>query len=130
MVEVVNVDRKMLYEAMIVAEKNAYDCQDFLLDEIKGFFSKRIDEESADHTKIILAQGGHIQIRTILELDEDLLKDFEKEFNFTRMWFKKESLTDYRNVETVIVHIFEYAFIPKNINEILGDNQVDLEESL
>ena len=37
-------------------------------------------------------------------------------------------MTDFRNVEEVTVTIYEYGFIPADINKIVGDNQVDLKE--
>lgn len=122
-----NIDKTKLYEEMIKTEKDACVAQEELLENIKQWFLKRIDKESADHTKIVLAHGGYIQIRTILELDIKIINEFKKDFNFEEVWFRDETMFDYRNVETVIAHIFEYAFIPKNINEIVGDNQVDLQ---
>lgn len=121
-----NIDKKKLYEEMVKSEKEAYVSQDRLLDEIKKWLLDRIDKKSADHTKIVLAHGGYIQIRTILELDEKIINDLKNDFNFEQVWFRDETMTDYRNVETVIARIYEYAFIPKNINEIVGDNQVDI----
>lgn len=120
------IDKTKLYEIMVRTEKEAYEAQDNLLDTIKKWFLKVMDKDSADHTKIMLAQGGYIQIRTILKLDNDTLNGFCADFNFEQVWFRDETMVDYRNVETVSAQIFEYAFIPKNINEIVGDNQVDL----
>lgn len=120
------IDKTKLYEIMVRTEKEAYEAQDNLLDTIKKWFLKVMDKDSADHTKIMLAQGGYIQIRTILKLDNDTLNGFCADFNFEQVWFRDETMVDYRNVETVSAQIFEYAFIPKNIDEIVGDNQVDL----
>lgn len=120
------IDKTTLYENMVKSEKIAYLSQDKLLEEIKKWFLKVMDKESADHTKIMLAHGGYIQIRTILKLDNDTLNGFCADFNFEQVWFRDETMVDYRNIETVSAQIFEYAFIPKNINEIVGDNQVDL----
>lgn len=120
------IDKTKLYEIMVRTEKEAYEAQDNLLDTIKKWFLKVMDKDSADHTKIMLAHGGYIQIRTILKLDNDTLNGFCADFNFEQVWFRDETMVDYRNVETVSAQIFEYAFIPKNINEIVGDNQVDL----
>lgn len=120
------IDKTKLYEIMVRTEKEAYEAQDNLLDTIKKWFLKVMDKDSADHTKIMLAHGGYIQIRTILKLDNDTLNGFCADFNFEQVWFRDETMVDYRNVETVSAQIFEYAFIPKNIDEIVGDNQVDL----
>lgn len=120
------IDKTKLYEIMVRTEKEAYEAQDNLLDTIKKWFLKVMDKDSADHTKIMLAHGGYIQIRTILKLDIDTLNGFCADFNFEQVWFRDETMVDYRNVETVSAQIFEYAFIPKNIDEIVGDNQVDL----
>lgn len=118
----------LLYEEMVVLEKRAYMAQDYLLDRIKSWLTKVISKDIADYTKIILATGGYIQIRTIEQISENILENFAKEFNFKLSWEKKEEMTDYRNVEVVSATIYEYAFIPKNINKILGDNQVGIED--
>ena len=39
-------------------------------------------------------------------------------------------MTDFRNIETISVDVFEYGFIPKNIKELLGDNQVELDKDV
>lgn len=128
MVKNQQIDKKMLYEHMIVSEKEAYVAQDNLLEELKKWFSNVMDEETANHTKIALTHGGYIQIRTVQKLSDDTLENFMDEFYFDKTWYRDEVMTDYRNIETVTVHIYEYAFIPKNINEITGNNQVDLVE--
>lgn len=128
MVKNVQKDRKKMYEEMIILEKDAQVAQEDLLNEIKHFFTKKMDKEVADHTKITLTYGGYIQIRTVQELSEETLDEFKEEFNFTTTWFREEEMIDYRNTETVSVVIYEYAFIPTNINKILGDNQIDLNE--
>ena len=122
------LDKTQLYEDMILSEKMAYEAQDRLLDEIKKWFSKVLSEDVADYTKIILAQGGYIQIRTIEELNEEQISAFSDDFNFEMTWTREELMTDFRNVETVSAKIYEYAFIPKNIQEIMGDNQVEMGE--
>lgn len=122
------VKNNILYETMIKKEKEAYEAQDNLLNAIKKWFSKVISEESSDYTKIILGHGGYIQIRTIEELDEDDLANFMEEFGFDKTWEKIEKMTDFRNIETISVDIYEYGFIPRNIKELLGDNQVELGE--
>lgn len=128
MVQTNEIDNKKLYENMIKAEKRAYETQDELLDAIKKWFSKVISEESADYTKIILGHGGYIQIRTIEELEEDDVAEFMEEFGFDETWEKVEKMTDFRNIETISVDIYEYGFIPRNIKALLGDNQVELDE--
>ena len=110
------INNSVLYENMILTEKKAYEAQDELLNAIKQWFSKIISEKSADYTKIILGHGGYIQIRTIEEIGEEDLADFKEEFNFESTWTKVEKMTDFRNIETISVDIFEYGFIPKNIN--------------
>lgn len=124
------IENKSLYENMIKTEKKAYEAQDDLLNAIKKWFSKVVSEESADFTKIILGHGGYIQIRTIEELDDDTLNDFKNEFDFSLTWIKVEKMTDFRNIETISVDVFEYGFIPKNIKELLGDNQVELDKDV
>lgn len=128
MVKNKKTDNKKLYENMILSEKKAHESQDELLDAIKKWFSRVISKESADYTKIILGYGGYIQIRTIEEIDEKILKDFQEEFDFMSVWIKKEEMTDFRNIETISVDIYEYAFMPKNVKELLGDNQVEFGE--
>lgn len=123
-----NIKKEKLYEEMIKLEKEAYEAQDNLLNAIKKWFSKVISEENADYTKIILGHGGYIQIRTIEELDEQILNSFKNDFDFSLTWIKKEVMTDFRNVETISVDVYEYGFIPKNIKELLGDNQVKLDD--
>ena len=115
-----------LYENIIKTEKDAYAAQDLLLDSIKDWFSKILNQEESDNTKIILGHGGHIQIRTVKGLAEHEIIEFMNEFNFKRVWMKKEDMTDFRNTEVVSVTVYEYAFLPKDIKKILGDNQVDL----
>ena len=111
---------------MIKTEKKAYEAQDELLAAIKKWFSKVISEESADFTKIILGHGGYIQIRTVEELNENVITNFKMDFDFELTWIKVEKMTDFRNVETISVDVYEYGFIPRNIKELLGDNQVEL----
>ena len=114
-----------LYENMIITEKKAYEAQDLMLDSIKKWLSKIMDQEASDNTKIILAQGGFIEIRTTENFDEEILDNFKKDFNFNLVWKRKENMIDFRNVESVSVEIFDYAFIPKDIKKLIGDNQVD-----
>lgn len=123
-------NKKELYENMVKTEKAAYVAQDNLLDEIKKWFSILLDEETANHTKIILAPGGYIQVRTIAKLNSNDIEDFADAFNFTQTWFKDETMTDYRNIETVSVRVYEYGFIPKNINQIMGGDQAVLKAGL
>lgn len=117
-----------LYERMVVLEKNALTAQEDLLNGIKDWWSKILDKKTSETTKIILAAGGYIQIRTTKIFDEKELQKFLKEFNFTQTWFKEEEMTDYRMIESVSVTVYEYGFIPEDIERILGDNQVDLKE--
>ena len=128
MVKNKKIDNKKLYENMILSEKKAHESQDNLLDAIKKWFSKVISKESADYTKIILGYGGYIQVRTIEKIDDEILQNFQEEFDFMPVWVKKENMTDFRNIETISVDIYEYAFIPKNVKELLGDNQVEFGE--
>lgn len=128
MVKNKKIDNKKLYENMILSEKKAHKSQDNLLDAIKKWFSKVISKESADYTKIILGYGGYIQVRTIEKIDDEILQNFQEEFDFMPVWVKKENMTDFRNIETISVDIYEYAFIPKNVKELLGDNQVEFGE--
>ena len=114
-----------LYENMIITEKKAYEAQDLMLDSIKKWFSKIMDQEASDNTKIILAQGGFIEIRTTENFDKEILDSFKKDFNFNLVWKRKENMIDFRNVESVSVEIFDYAFVPKDIKKLIGDNQVD-----
>lgn len=122
------VENSKLYETMVQTEKDAILSQDNLLNGIKGWLSDKLDKDVADTTKIILATGGYIQIRTTKPFEDDVLADFLEEFNFAKTWFRKERMTDYRNVEEVSVTIYEYGLIPNDINKIMGDNQVDLKE--
>ena len=126
MVTTKKIKNSSLYENMIKTEKKAYEAQDELLAAIKKWFSKVISEESADFTKIILGHGGYIQIRTVEELNENVITNFKIDFDFELTWIKVEKMTDFRNVETISVDIYEYGFIPRNIKELLGDNQVEL----
>ena len=126
MVTTKKIKNSSLYENMIKTEKKAYEAQDELLAAIKKWFSKVISEESADFTKIILGHGGYIQIRTVEELNENVITNFKIDFDFELTWIKVEKVTDFRNVETISVDIYEYGFIPRNIKELLGDNQVEL----
>lgn len=126
MVTTKKIKNNSLYENMIKTEKKAYEAQDELLTAIKKWFSKVISEESADFTKIILGHGGYIQIRTVEELNENVITNFKMDFDFELTWIKVERMTDFRNVETISVDIYEYGFIPRNIKELLGDNQVEL----
>ena len=126
MVTTKKIKNSSLYENMIKTEKKAYEAQDELLAAIKKWFSKVISEESADFTKIILGHGGYIQIRTVEELNENIITNFKMDFDFELTWIKVERMTDFRNVETISVDIYEYGFIPRNIKELLGDNQVEL----
>lgn len=128
MVQINDIEKDKLYENMVKTEKAAYDAQDLLLNTIKKWFKRFLDDETADKTKIILSQGGLIQIRTINLIGEEIIEKFSKEFGFSHSWFKDEFMTDYRNQDPVSIRIYEYAFIPTNIQEILGDNQVSLEE--
>lgn len=120
------IQNSELYEKMVVSEKEALTTQEDLLNGIKDWWSKILDKEIADTTKIILAAGGYIQIRTTKIFDEKELQKFLKEFNFNQTWFKEEEMTDYRMVETVSVTVYEYGFIPADIERIIGDNQVNL----
>lgn len=128
MVQVNDIEKDKLYENMVQSEKAAYDAQDLLLNTIEKWFKRFLDDETSDKTKIILSQGGLIQIRTISLIDEEIIEKFSKEFGFSYSWFKDEFMTDYRNQDPVSIRVYEYAFIPTNIQEILGDNQVSLEE--
>lgn len=122
------VEKSKLYETMVQAERDALLAQENLLNGIKGWLSSKIDEKVAETTKITLATGGYIQIRTIKPFEDDVMESFLTEFNFSKTWFRKEKMTDYRNIEEVTVTIYEYGFIPADINRIVGDNQVDLKE--
>lgn len=122
------VEKSKLYETMVQAERDALLAQENLLNGIKGWLSSKIEEEVAETTKIILVAGGYIQIRTTKPFEDDVMESFLTEFNFSKTWFRKEKMTDYRNVEEVTVTIYEYGFIPSDINKIVGDNQVDLKE--
>lgn len=122
------VEKSKLYETMVQAERDALLAQENLLNGIKGWLSSKIEEEVAETTKIILVAGGYIQIRTTKPFEDDVMESFLTEFNFSKTWFRKEKMTDYRNVEEVTVTIYEYGFIPADINKIVGDNQVDLKE--
>lgn len=126
MVTTKKIKNSDLYENMIKTEKKAYEAQDELLVAIKKWLSKVISEESADFTKIILGHGGYIQIRTVEELNENVITIFKMDFDFELTWIKVEKMTDFRNVETISVDVYEYGFIPRNIKELLGDNQVEL----
>ena len=125
MVNVEQYENNKLYEEMIKSEKKAYDSQDLLLMAIKKWLSKVISEDSSDHTRIILAEGGYVKIRTVEKLSDDVISDFSNDFGFNICWFKIEEMVDYRSVASIDVKIYEYGFLPKNINEILGNNQVD-----
>lgn len=127
MVKVEEVKKDQLYENMVKSEKAAYDAQDLLLNTIEKWFSRFLDDETSDQTKIILSHGGTIQIRTSNLIEDDIVEKFSMEFGFYLSWFKDEYMTDYRNQDPVSVRVYEYAFIPLNIKEILGDNQVSLE---
>lgn len=122
------VEKSKLYETMVQSERDALLAQENLLNGIKGWLSSKIEEEVAETTKIILVAGGYIQIRTTKPFEDDVMESFLTEFNFSKTWFRKEKMTDYRNVEEVTVTIYEYGFIPADINKIVGDNQVDLKE--
>lgn len=122
------VEKSKLYETMVQAERDALLAQENLLNGIKGWLSSKIDEKVAETTKIILVAGGYIQIRTTKPFEDDVMESFLTEFNFSKTWFRKEKMTDYRNIEEVTVTIYEYGFIPADINKIVGDNQVDLKE--
>ena len=122
------VEKSKLYETMVQTERDALLAQENLLNGIKGWLSSKIEEEVAETTKIILVAGGYIQIRTTKPFEDDVMESFLTEFNFSKTWFRKEKMTDYRNVEEVTVTIYEYGFIPADINKIVGDNQVDLKE--
>ena len=113
---------------MVQAERDALLAQENLLNGIKGWLSSKIEEEVAETTKITLVAGGYIQIRTTKPFEDDVMESFLTEFNFSKTWFRKENMTDYRNIEEVTVTIYEYGFIPADINKIVGDNQVDLKE--
>lgn len=122
------VEKSKLYETMVQAERDALLTQENLLNGIKGWLSSKIEEEVAETTKITLVAGGYIQIRTTKPFEDDVMESFLTEFNFSKTWFRKENMTDYRNIEEVTVTIYEYGFIPADINKIVGDNQVDLKE--
>lgn len=122
------VEKSKLYETMVQTERDALLAQENLLNGIKGWLSSKIDEKVAETTKIILVAGGYIQIRTTKPFEDDVMESFLTEFNFSKTWFRKEKMTDFRNVEEVTVTIYEYGFIPADINKIVGDNQVDLKE--
>ena len=122
------VEKSKLYETMVQAERDALLAQENLLNGIKGWLSSKIEEEVAETTKIILVAGGYIQIRTTKPFEDDVMESFLTEFNFSKTWFRKEKMTDCRNIEEVTVTIYEYGFIPADINKIVGDNQVDLKE--
>ena len=122
------VEKSKLYETMVQAERDALLAQENLLNGIKGWLSSKIDEKVAETTKIALVAGGYIQIRTTKPFEDDVMESFLTEFNFSKTWFRKEKMTDYRNIEEVTVTIYEYGFIPADINKIVGDNQVDLKE--
>lgn len=122
------VEKSKLYETMVQAERDALLAQENLLNGIKGWLSSKIDEKVAETTKIVLVAGGYIQIRTTKPFEDDVMESFLTEFNFSKTWFRKEKMTDYRNIEEVTVTIYEYGFIPADINKIVGDNQVDLKE--
>lgn len=122
------VEKSKLYETMVQAERDALLAQENLLNGIKGWLSSKIEEEVSETTKIILVAGGYIQIRTTKPFEDDVMESFLTEFNFSKTWFRKEKMTDYRNIEEVTVTIYEYGFIPADINKIVGDNQVDLKE--
>lgn len=126
MVKVEKIRNNMLYQTMVETEKAAYDAQDNLLNQIEKYLSNIIDSEIVkDKAKVILSQTGNIQIRTIEEIPEEDIEAFAKEFGFTYVWFRDEFMRDFRNVEEIDVRIFEYGFIPTNIDKILGDNQVE-----
>lgn len=122
------VEKSKLYETMVQTERDALLAQENLLNGIKGWLSSKIEEEVAETTKITLVAGGYIQIRTTKPFEDDVMESFLTEFNFSKTWFRKEKMTDYRNIEEVTVTIYEYGFIPADINKIVGDNQVDLKE--
>ena len=122
------VEKSKLYETMVQSERDALLAQENLLNGIKGWLSSKIEEEVAETTKITLVAGGYIQIRTTKPFEDDVMESFLTEFNFSKTWFRKEKMTDYRNIEEVTVTIYEYGFIPADINKIVGDNQVDLKE--
>lgn len=122
------VEKSKLYETMVQAERDALLAQENLLNGIKGWLSSKIEEEAAETTKITLVAGGYIQIRTTKPFEDDVMESFLTEFNFSKTWFRKENMTDYRNIEEVTVTIYEYGLIPSDINKIVGDNQVDLKE--
>lgn len=122
------VEKSKLYETMVQAERDALLAQENLLNGIKGWLSSKIEEEVAETTKITLVAGGYIQIRTTKPFEDDVMESFLTEFNFSKTWFRKEKMTDYRNIEEVTVTIYEYGLIPADINKIVGDNQVDLKE--
>lgn len=122
------VEKSKLYETMVQAERDALLAQENLLNGIKGWLSSKIEEEVAETTKIALVTGGYIQIRTTKPFEDDVMESFLTEFNFSKTWFRKEKMTDYRNIEEVTVTIYEYGLIPADINKIVGDNQVDLKE--
>lgn len=122
------IEKSKLYETMVQAERDALLAQENLLNGIKGWLSSKIDGKVAETTKITLVAGGYIQIRTTKPFEDDVMESFLTEFNFSKTWFRKEKMTDFRNVEEVTVTIYEYGFIPADINKIVGDNQVDLKE--
>ena len=121
-----NVDLKQLYRNMVELERAALEAQDSLLEEVKKYLMNIISKDCQDTTKISLAAGGYIQIRTTEDINADLIDKFKDDFNFNLTWTRKESMIDLRNVEKVSVDVYEYAFIPADIQKILGDNQVDM----
>lgn len=128
MVEKKEINRKELYRKMVESERYAYEMQDTLLKEIEKWFVQNFDEVVSENTKIILAQGGYIQIRSVQLLDEALLADLAEEFDFQYQWYRHEDMVDFRNVDPVKVTVYEYVFLPVDMTKILGDNQVDVQE--
>ena len=119
---------RRMYRIMVEKEREALEYQDKLLAIIEKWFMARIEEETLDNTKIFLDYGGYIKIRSDLLFDNDTLSDFCTDFNFRKIWFCEEKTIDYRNVEEIEYIIYEYRFEPVDLQQILGDNQVDLNE--
>ena len=67
------VEKSKLYETMVQTERDALLAQENLLNGIKGWLSSKIDKKVAETTKIILATGGYIQIRTTKPFGDDLI---------------------------------------------------------
>lgn len=129
MVKVEDIEKNKLYREMVEAERFAYNVQDNLLKTIEKWFLGKFSEDVLENTKVMLDYGGYVKIRTDCFFKDHVLEAFKEDFNFKQLWFVEENMTDYRNVEPVSVTTFEYCFTPNDIDQILGDNQVDLKEA-